>query len=127
MTESAKIKSLINIYQGVSPEGPTVIRSAPGLSPVTVSELKFRGLIHRKNKPLTIRQRNHDLIFLPKNNNLLDAPLLHTAEEVHYCLLFGRYKISDSQLQRLSKVLLTQKKPFRVLSPPTENILQDRI
>ena len=115
MNESAKIKSLINIYPGVSPEGPTVIRSAPGLSPVTVSELKFRGLIHRKNKPLTIRQRNHDLIFLPKNNNLLNAPLLHTAEEVHYCLLFGRYKISDSQLKRLSKVLLMQKKPFRVI------------
>lgn len=115
MNESAKIKSLINIYPGVSPEGPTVIRSAPGLSPITVSELKFRGLIHRKNKPLTIRQRNHDLIFLPKNNNLLDAPLLHTAEEVHYCLLFGRFKISDSQLDRLSRILIMQKKPFRVI------------
>ncbi len=103
------------MYPKVNLEGPLVIRCAPGLSPVTISEMKFRRLIHRNDRPLVVKQRNHDLIFLTKNNNICGSSNLHTAEEIHYCLLFGRFKISDSQIKRLTKVLLAQNEPFRIV------------
>ena len=115
MSKNSKKKSTAKMYPGVNLEGPLAIRCAPGLSPVTISEMKFRRLIHRNDKPLVIRQRNHDLIFVTRNNNVRGSPNLHTAEEVYYCLLFGQLKISDSQINQLTKTLLTQKKAFRMV------------
>jgi hypothetical protein len=105
----------VKLNQGTSAEGPLVVRCAPGLGPVTVSELKFRKLIPRKFNPITLRQRNHDLIFIHQSQNPLNVPLLHTAEEVHHCLIFGKFKITDSQLERLANLLVRQRKTLRVI------------
>lgn len=115
MSKNSKKKSTAKMYSGVNLEGPLVLRCTLGLSPVTISEMKFRRLIHHNDKPLVVRQKDHDLIFVTKNNNIRGSSNLHTAEEVHYCLLFGHLKISDSQIKRLSKILLTQKKTFRTV------------
>jgi hypothetical protein len=98
-----------------SQEGPIIVRCAPGLNQITISELKFRKLIPRKFAPATLRQRNHDLIFIHKSQNPRNVPLLHTAEEVHRCLIFGRYKITDSLLEQLARTLLAQRKRFRIV------------
>lgn len=115
MSKKNQNKSTAKIYSKVNLEGPLVVRCAPGLSPVTISEMKFKRLIHRNDRPSVIRQRNYDLIFVMKNNDIRGSSNLHTAEEVHYCLLFGHFKISDSQIKRLTKVLLAQKNPFRIV------------
>lgn len=112
MSKIIKKKSTAKMYSGVNLEGPLVLRCPLGLSPVTISEMKFRRLIHRNDEPLIFRQRNHDLIFVSKNNNIRGSSNLHTAEEVHYCLLSGRFKVSDSQIKRLAKVYWLRRSHF---------------
>jgi hypothetical protein len=64
---------------------------------------------------LLLRQRNHDVIFTQRANTPL-TPLLRIPEEVHYCLAFGRFKVSKNQLDRLCEILRAQKKPFKIVS-----------
>lgn len=91
-----------------------IIRCAPGLGKVAVSEIKFRKLLGRNEQPLILRQRNHDLIFFHANIDVKETKLLRIPEEIHRCLLFGRFKISNSQIERLSKQLISEKKSFRI-------------
>jgi hypothetical protein len=59
---------------GKPPAGPKLppreaqawlLRCAPGLGRLLVKEMQFRRLVARGAKVLTLRQRNHDLLFLP--------------------------------------------------------------
>jgi SAM-dependent methyltransferase len=98
-----------------STQGPWVIRCAPGLARVALAELRFRRVIAREARPAILRQRNHDLIFLQRDAGIPPGPLLRIPEEVHSCLLYGRYKISNAQLERLAATLRAQRRPFRLV------------
>lgn len=96
-------------------KGPWVLRCAPGLARVLAAELTFRGLLSRKDPVSVLRQRNHDLIFIQKADPRGAWDLVRISEEVHYCLVYGRYKISRAQMDRLAAILRGQHKPFRLI------------
>lgn len=102
-------------YHTVGDRGPWVVRCAPGLARVAVSELRFRRALPRRAAPAILRQRNHDLLFIQRAGDRPPGPLLRVPEEVHYCLIYGRYKISQSQLQRLAATLRAQGRAFRLV------------
>jgi hypothetical protein len=79
-----------------------VLRSAPGLARLLTDELRFERLIGKADRPLVLRQRNHDLLFLQKLAHPPAAGELRLAEEVHRCSIYGRYKLSPGQLDRLA-------------------------
>lgn len=64
---------------------------------------------------LFLRQRNHDLIFIPRTRAAPDWASLRIAEEVHCCPVFGRYKISHSQIERLAALLRAAPEPPRLI------------
>jgi predicted RNA methylase len=82
--------------------GAWVLRCAPGLARLLQDELRFRRLIGKAERATVLRQRNHDLLFLPRLARVLGAGELRLAEEVHRCPVYGRYKLSPSQLDRLA-------------------------
>ena len=84
---------------------PLVVRAAPGLGRVLAPELRHAGLAGRKTRIDTAWQRNHDLLFLPKPPREPAPTELRVAEEVHHCLVFGRYKFSSAQLETLAGLL----------------------
>jgi hypothetical protein len=84
------------------PSAGWVLRCAPGLARLLQDELRFARLIAKADRPLVLRQRNHDLVFLPRLARPPRAGALRLAEEVHRCLAYGRYKVSPSQLDRLA-------------------------
>lgn len=92
-----------------------MIRTAPGLARVAVAELRFRRAISRDTAPAILRQRNHDLIFIQRSGDNPPGATLRIPEEVHACLLYGRYKISNAQLARLAAVLRAQQGAFRLV------------
>lgn len=102
-------------YKNVGQKGPWVIRCAPGLGSVAAVELRFRRVISRDINLVLQRQRNHDLVFIQQCKEAPPGPILRIPEEIHYCLLFGRYKISKSQIERLANVLRAQKQSFRLV------------
>ncbi|HEU5329729.1 MAG TPA: methyltransferase domain-containing protein [Thermomicrobiales bacterium] len=93
---------------------PWLVRCAPGLARVALAELRFRKVIPRTAGATILRQRNHDLIFLGHVAEQLPGGLLRIPEELHVCPLFGRYKITQSQLDRLAGVLLARSRPYRL-------------
>ncbi|HEY7689806.1 MAG TPA: methyltransferase domain-containing protein [Dongiaceae bacterium] len=82
-----------------------LLRCAPGLARLLVKEMQFRRILPRGEKVLTLRQRNHDLLFLPKIAKPGGLSLLRIAEEIHRCPVYGRYKISNHQLDLLAELL----------------------
>jgi len=82
-----------------------LLRCAPGLGRLLVKEMQFRRIVPRGEKVLTLRQRNHDLLFLPKIAKTEGMSLLRIAEEIHRCPVYGRYKISNHQLDLLAELL----------------------
>jgi hypothetical protein len=46
--------------------GASVLRCAPGLARLLTDELRFQRLVGKADRPLVLRQRNHDLLFLQK-------------------------------------------------------------
>jgi predicted RNA methylase len=82
--------------------GAWVLRCAPGLARLLQDELRFARLIGKGERPVVLRQRNHDLLFLPRLARALRPDDLGIAEEVHRCPVYGRYKISAAQLDRLA-------------------------
>ena len=79
-----------------------MLRCAPGLARLLTDELRFERLIGKADRPLVLRQRNHDLLFLQKLAHSPAGAELRLAEEVHRCPVYGRYKLSPSQLDRLA-------------------------
>lgn len=79
-----------------------VLQCAPGLARVLQAELRARKLQRRGERLDVLWQRNHDLLFTPRLQRAPDATSLRTAERIERCLIYGRFKISDSQLDRLA-------------------------
>ena len=105
----------VRSYRNVGDAGPWVLRCAPGLARVLSAELRFRRVLARDARPTVLRQRNHDLLFIGRAGGTAPQATLRIPEEVHYCLLYGRYKISQSQLERLAATLRAQRQPFRLV------------
>lgn len=101
-------------FRDLSDTGPWVLRCAPGLARVALTELRYRHLVGREAGATILRQRNHDLVFVPRTTGP-PSPTLRVPEEIHACVLFGRYKISQAQLARLAALLREQRRPFRVV------------
>jgi predicted RNA methylase len=82
-----------------------VVRSAPGLGRTLQAELRHDGLLGADDRADLLWQRNHDLLFAPRLTRPPAAHNLRIAEDVDRCLIYGRYKLSDSQLDRLAQLL----------------------
>ncbi len=105
----------IRRYVGLPERAPWVVRCAPGLARVATTELRFRKILARGVEPTVLRQRNHDLLFISRAGDTPPDLTLRIPEELHYCPLFGRYKISQEQIGRLATLLRAQERPFRVV------------
>lgn len=92
-----------------------ILRCPPGLARVLHAELRFDKLVHHGDRADVLWQRNHDLLFLPHLRRPPGDGELRIAEEVHRCLVYGRYKISDSQIDRLAAPLRAQRGPWRIV------------
>ncbi len=82
-----------------------LLRCAPGLAKTLIAELRFNGLVDRRTKPTILWQRNHDLVFLPRLQKEPRPADLRIAEDIQRCPIYGRYKISNRQLDVLAAVL----------------------
>jgi predicted RNA methylase len=87
-----------------------VVRSAPGLGRTLIAELRHDKLLGQNDRADLLWQRNHDLMFAPRLARMPQAHDLRIAEDVHRCLVYGRYKVSDSQLDRLAQLLHGQRR-----------------
>jgi predicted RNA methylase len=87
-----------------------VVRSAPGLGRTLIAELRHDKLLGQNDRADLLWQRNHDLMFAPRLSRTPQANDLRIAEDVHRCLVYGRYKVSDSQLDRLAQLLHGQRR-----------------
>ncbi len=102
-------------YVGLPERAPWVVRCAPGLARIATTELRFRKILARGVEPTVLRQRNHDLLFISRAGDTPPDLTLRIPEEIHYCPLFGRYKISQEQIGRLATLLRAQERPFRIV------------
>ncbi len=93
---------------------PLILRSAPGLSRVLQHEMKFRKIMERGARPLELRQRNHDLVFLKNVVSAKGLQDMRVAEDCGDCLLFGQYKVTPAQLDRAGEILRRFKKPVKL-------------
>lgn len=82
-----------------------VLRCAPGLARLLGHELRFRKAIGKGDRLDVVRQRNHDLLFVKSLRKADSLPDLRIAEEVHRCLAYGRFKISNRQIDALARHL----------------------
>ena len=108
-------KQAITVYREVDETGPWVLRCAPGLGRTLANEMAFFGVTSRKENPLFLRQRGHDLLFIPRTKRNPPLTSLRIAEEAHYCLTYGRFKISKAQIERFAGTLRAQERPFRLI------------
>ena len=92
-----------------------LLRCAPGLSRLLRGELRHRKLLRADDRVDTLWQRNHDLMFLPRLAQAPAAGDLRLAEDVARCPMYGRYKISPAQIDRLAKSLAAQGKQWRLV------------
>jgi predicted RNA methylase len=83
-----------------------LLQTAPGLAQAIKRELVFAGAIDRKHKLFIKRQRNHDLILVTGPKKVEAMERLRMAETVMRCPLFGRFKISKTQLQLMADELI---------------------
>lgn len=100
----AKASSRPNAAKAAQPAA-WVVRSAPGLGRTLLAELRHDKLLGQNDRADLLWQRNHDLLFAPRLARMPQAHELRIAEDVHRCLVYGRYKVSDSQLDRLADLL----------------------
>lgn len=91
-----------------------LIRTAPGVGKVTEDELRDGGIVRAGRRPVTVWQRGHDLLFLQGPAHKPSTSRLRTAEEVHRLLIFGRYKVSESQLAAVSGALRAEGGAWRL-------------
>jgi predicted RNA methylase len=87
-----------------------VVRSAPGLGRTLLAELRHDRLLGQDDRADLLWQRNHDLLFAPRLARTPAPHELRIAEDVHRCLVYGRYKVSESQLDRLAQLLHKQRR-----------------
>ena len=96
-------------------KGPWILRCAPGLARLLSAEMVLRGLVSRRTSHSFLRQRNHDLVFVQRTDRQQSWNLLRISEEVHRCIVYGRYKISNAQLERLAGLLKASHTAFRLI------------
>jgi len=82
-----------------------LVRCAPGLSRLLQAELRHRKLLHSGDRVDALWQRNHDLLFLPRLARNPAPGELRLAEDVARCPVYGRYKVTASQMDRLAQAL----------------------
>lgn len=89
-------------------EGPAdawLLQSPPGLASVLKKEMVYVGALERKQDLFIKRQRNHDLLFANKLKSDNGLSRLRVAEAVYRCPIFGRFKISQRQMDTLAETL----------------------
>ena len=86
-----------------------VLRCAPGLAKLLVQELRFRKAAGKDDRIAVLHQRNHDLLFLKSVPRSAALAGLRIAEEHYRCLAYGRFKISNRQLDALAADLSRSK------------------
>jgi predicted RNA methylase len=90
------------------PEGAAqswLFQCPPGLSSTFKRELTYVSAIERRQNLFIKLQRNHDLIFANKLKSEDGVGRLRIAEMILRCPIFGRYKVSQRQLQVLTEEL----------------------
>lgn len=104
-----------------------LIRCRAGLASVAVDELRFRKVISKRSSIFTLKQRDHDLILLAAKVEQPPSSILRIPDQVLYCPTYGRYKISNAQVARLSAQLRAERKVFRlaVTAAGTHFVRQD--
>lgn len=88
-----------------SPAKAWLLRCPAGLARLVTQELRHGGMLSRTEKPLVLRQRGHDLLFLRSLPHPPSCRGLWLVEEILACPVFGRFKISASQFDRLAEAL----------------------
>jgi len=82
-----------------------VIRSAPGLAPLLIKEMRFRNVIPKRSAPQVLYQRNADMVIVNLLSSVDDIRQLRLAMDAHVCPVFGRYKISRNQLDKMAEAI----------------------
>ena len=96
-------------------ESAWLFRCAPGLGRTVQGELRHRNLIRHTDRVDRLWQRNHDLLFVPRlRQDPTTVPALRLVEDASRCLIYGRYKISRQQLDRLAEALRTENTAWRL-------------
>jgi predicted RNA methylase len=80
-----------------------LLQTPPGLAQWITKELNFVGATERRPNVFVKKQRNHDLIFLNKAKAPENLAKLRIAEAVFRCPVYGRYKVSKRQTDRLAR------------------------
>lgn len=99
----------------VKGETAWLLRCAPGLARVLELELRYDKLLPPGTRVDVSWQRGHDLLFLPRLAHAPKLAELRIAEDVFRCLIYGRYKISEGQLDRLAAQLKPMGKRVRIV------------
>jgi SAM-dependent methyltransferase len=92
-----------------------ILRCAPGLARTVQAELRNRNVLRHTDRVDVLWQRNHDVLFLPSVATEPVSAGLRTVEEVDRCVVYGRYKISRDQLDRLAAHLHRHGKRWRLV------------
>nr|AEQ20631.1 putative RNA methylase family UPF0020 protein [uncultured bacterium CSLF43] len=80
-----------------------LLQCPPGLAMCLKKELQSIGAIARDHRLFVKRQRNHDLVFLNNLKDGVDLKQLRITEQIMSCPVFGRYKVSQTQLNTLAE------------------------
>jgi predicted RNA methylase len=92
-----------------------LIRCAPGLARTAQAELRHRSVVRHTDRVDVLWQRNHDILFLPNPAQTPDTAELRLAEEIHRCVVYGRYKISARQFDGLAAALRAEGRQWRLV------------
>jgi predicted RNA methylase len=92
-----------------------LIRCAPGLARTAQAELRHRSVVRHTDRVDVLWQRNHDILFLPNPAQAPDKADLRLAEEVHRCVVYGRYKVSARQFDGLAAALRAEGRQWRLV------------
>jgi hypothetical protein len=78
-----------------------VLLTEPGLAGRLVKELKYRKILEQKARATKAFLRNYDLLVVPNSQVSGDVTESRLALHIMTCPVFGRYKISNGQLDAL--------------------------
>jgi len=92
-----------------------ILRCAPGLARTVRAELRNRKVLRHTDRADVLWQRNHDVLFLPDVAADPSTANLRTVAEIDRCIVYGRYKISRHQLDRLADQLRQRAKRWRLV------------
>lgn len=79
-----------------------VLLTEPGLADLFLKELKYRKILGQKTRATKAFLRNYDMLVVPDSQVSGDVTKSRLALHIMTCPIFGRYKISSTQLDALS-------------------------